>query len=58
MTKGRRILRILGGAVGVLAVLLVAGWLAFVPRPKEPGYEFANGRKFESSDSGDSGIYE
>ncbi len=33
-------MRIVGGLVGAVAVLLAAGWLAFVPSAKEPGYEF------------------
>ena len=38
--KRRTVLRIAGGSVLLLAVLLVAGWLAFVPWAKEPGYAF------------------
>ncbi len=38
--KRRTVFRIVGGLVGAVAVLLVAGWLAFIPSPKEPGYEF------------------
>ncbi len=37
---GRRLLKWLGWLIGVLAILLVVGWFAFVPSAKEPGYEF------------------
>ena len=40
MIRRRAILRIAGGAVVALVVLAVAGWLAFVPFAKEPGYVF------------------
>ena len=40
MVRRRTILRIAGGAGAVLVALAVAGWLAFVPFAKEPGYEF------------------
>ena len=35
------IFRVLGGLAGGIVVLLVVGWIAFVPSAKEPGYEFA-----------------
>jgi len=37
--KRRTVLRIAGGLVGAVAVLAAAGWLAFVPAAKEPGYD-------------------
>ena len=40
MIKRRRILRIAGGTLGALTLLVVAGWLAFVPFAKEPDYIF------------------
>jgi len=36
----RRLLKILGGLVLFIALSLIAGWLAFVPWPREPGFEF------------------
>ena len=36
----RKLLKILGGGLVLLAVALAGGWLAFVPWPSEPGYEF------------------
>jgi len=38
--QARTIVKILGGIVAAVAVLGVAGWLAFVPSAQEPGYEF------------------
>jgi len=40
MIKGRTVLKILGGIVIVVTVLAAAGWIAFVPSAKKPGYEF------------------
>ena len=40
MTKLRTLTKAGGGLVLLLALLLVAGWLAFVPWSKEPGYAF------------------
>ncbi|HRP95092.1 MAG TPA: NHL repeat-containing protein [Rhodocyclaceae bacterium] len=38
--KPRRLIRFGGGVLIVLAALLVAGWLAFVPSAREPAYVF------------------
>lgn len=38
--KGRTVLHWVGGGLLALAVLLILGWLAFVPTAKEPPYEF------------------
>ena len=40
MIKRRAILRIAGGVAAALLVLVVAGWLAFVPSAEEPPYAF------------------
>ncbi len=37
-----KFIRISGGILLTLAVLLVVGWIAFVPSPKGPGYEFVS----------------
>lgn len=42
MIKGRTVLKILGGIVIGVIVLAAAGWVAFVPSAKEPGYEFVS----------------
>jgi len=51
----RRLLKILGGLVLFIALSLIAGWLAFVPWPREPGFEFVmawgghgRGHRFDS----------
>ena len=36
----RKLLKVFGGLLLFLTVLLVGGWLAFVPWSKEPGYAF------------------
>ncbi|MCH7864755.1 MAG: 6-bladed beta-propeller, partial [Proteobacteria bacterium] len=36
----RKLLKVLGGLLLFLVMSLVAGWLAFVPWSKEPGFEF------------------
>ncbi len=38
--KRKMVLRIAGGLALFLAVVVVAGWLAFVPWAREPGYVF------------------
>lgn len=38
--RGRAVLKALGGTLTGVAVLAVAGWIAFVPSAKEPPYEF------------------
>lgn len=38
--RGRVVLRITAGIAIGMAVLALAGWIAFVPSAKEPGYEF------------------
>ncbi|MCH7555586.1 MAG: 6-bladed beta-propeller, partial [Proteobacteria bacterium] len=40
MAMRRKLLKVFGGVLLFLAVLLVGGWLAFVPWSKEPGFEF------------------
>lgn len=42
MTKKRTLLRTIGGLIAVIAVLLISGWIAFVPSSKEAGYEFVH----------------
>jgi len=36
------IVKFLGGLAAAVAALLVIGWLAFVPAPKEPPYVFVS----------------
>ena len=38
--KYRRIIKWIGGIAGVAVILLVSGWLAFVPSAQEPPYSF------------------
>jgi hypothetical protein len=40
MLTGRTVLRVLASVALGMAVVAVAGWLAFVPFAKEPGYAF------------------
>ena len=40
--KGKRILKVVGGIVLASLALVMAGWLAFVPWSKEPGYAFVS----------------
>ena len=42
MVRGHTVLKILGGVGAGLAILVLAGWIAFVPSAKEPGYEFVH----------------
>ncbi|HED13056.1 MAG TPA: 6-bladed beta-propeller, partial [Gammaproteobacteria bacterium] len=37
----RKILKIVGGFIISLVVLAIVGWIAFVPSPQGPGYQFA-----------------
>jgi len=50
--KRRRVLKVLGGLVALLGLLVAGFWLAFVPRAQEPAYAFVMAWGEQGSDPG------